>query len=65
MKVNKYMKDNNIIHEVEINNIEELLKIILNVSKSIFDINKDFINSFNEYSNIDLKKEIWNVNIRK
>jgi len=62
MKVNKYIKDNNIIHEVEFNNIEEIKKFICE-NNSIYEKNSDFINNFNEFYN-KLKGISMDINIR-
>ena len=47
MKVNKYKKNNNIIHIVEINNLEELKTVINNANiNTIFERNNNFIDDF-------------------
>jgi len=62
MKVNKYRKDNNIIHEVEFNNIEEIRRVI-NKTNSMYERNEEFLEKFNNYFD-KLKEVSMNINIR-
>lgn len=62
MTTNKYIKDNNIIHEVEFNNIDEIKKLI-NKSISMYKRNEEFIEKFNSYFD-KLKEVSMDINIR-
>lgn len=65
MKYNKYYKDNNIIHDVEFNGLNDIVNIIPNY-ESLCCLNKyddEFIKKFNlNYK--ELSKENLNINIR-
>lgn len=63
MKYNKYYKDNNIIHDVEINNIDELKILLPHTINSIYSYNEEFDEYFNERYN-NLNKENININFR-
>ena len=60
MNYRKYKIDNNIIHELIINNIFDIKNIIgYEKSKSIFNISDDFFNEFiNKYSILN-KYKFW------
>lgn len=64
MKLNKYKKDNNIIHEVEFNNIEEINTLISkDTLNSIFENNESFKKDFNYYYS-ELREYNNDINIR-
>lgn len=63
MKYNKYYKDNNIVHDVEIKTFEELKILLPNTINYINDYNEEFNNEFYKIYN-NLNKENININFR-